>query len=217
MAGCRSPTVRLWITFALLAGSLAAAVRHAMGHKHPVLIPLLLLPALFLGWQEWGFRADQERFSDVASRIADRSVSIQCQRFSGALVDATAESGYVAFSADGTPADVGRLERDTCNNLRDWLHSDKANPTLEQVMAVHVLGHEAYHLAGIRNEAQTECEAMQRLDEVAVWLGATPEQARAIADRYHSDVYPHLSSSYRNSACVDGGTMDVAPDDPIWP
>jgi len=217
VAGCRFSSVRLWIALALLAGSLAAATRHAMGHKHPILIPLLLIPALFLGWQEWGFRADQERFSDVASRIAERTVSIECQRFSGALVDATAESGYVAFSADGKPADVGRLERDTCNNLRDWLHSDKANPTLEQVMAVHVLGHEAYHLSGIRSEAQTECEAMQRLDEVAQWLGATAEQARNLAERYDSDVYTRMPSSYRSSDCREGGPMDVAPDDPAWP
>jgi len=217
VTACRSPTVRLWIAVALLAGSLAAAVRHAMGHKHSILIPLLLLPALFLGWQEWGFRADQERFSDVASHIAGRDVRIECQRFSGALVDATAESGYVAFSADGIPADVGRLERDTCNNLRDWMHSDKVNPTLKQVMAVHVLGHEAYHLAGIRNEAQTECEAMQRLDEVAVSLGATREQARMLAERYDSEVYPHMPNSYRSNNCVEGGTMDVAPEDPVWP
>ena len=216
-AECRSSTVRLWIALALLAGSLAAAVRHVMGHKHPVLIPLLLVPALFLGWQEWGFRADQARFSEVASRIADRNVSIECQRFSGALVDATSEAGYVAFSANGQPADVGRLERDTCNNLRDWLHSDKSTPTIEQVMAVHVLGHEAYHLAGIRDEAQTECEAMQRLDELAVWLGATPEQGRALAERYHAEVYPHMPSGYRSGDCVEGGTMDVAPEDPVWP
>jgi len=85
------------------------------------------------------------------------------------------------------------------------------------VMAVHVLGHEAYHLSGIRSEAQTECEAMQRLDEVAQWLGATAEQARDLAERYDSDVYTRMPSSYRSSDCREGGTMDVAPDDPAWP
>jgi hypothetical protein len=84
-------------------------------------------------------------------------------------------------------------------------------------MAVHVLGHEAHHLGGIRNEAQTECEAMQQLDDVAVWLGAAPEQARTLAERYNREVYPHMPTSYRDNACVDGGTMDVAPQDPIWP
>ena len=165
------PRVRLWIVVALLASSLAASVRHVSGHRHPLLIPLLLVPALFLGWQEWQFRQDEAEFSRVATQIAGRDVRIECQRFMGALVDATAEAGYVAFDSSGTPSDTGRLERDTCNDLRDWLHSDKTNPTLDQVIAVHVLGHESYHLAGISNEAETECAAMQRLDEVAQWLG----------------------------------------------
>ena len=188
-----------------------------MGHQHKVLIPLLLVPALFLGWQEWSFRQDQQTFSAVASRIAGKDVQIQCQRFTGALVDATAEAGYVYFDADGVPDTTGRLERNACNDLRDWLHSDKSNPTLKQVIAVHVLGHESYHLAGIRSESQTECSAMQRLDDVAEWLGATPEQARTLAERYARDVYPLMPSDYTDSECRDGGELDVAPDDPAWP
>lgn len=188
-----------------------------MGHQHKLLIAALLVPALFLGWQEWQFREDQQTFSAVASRIAGSDVSVQCQRFTGALVDATTEAGYVYFDADGVPATTGRLERNACNDLRDWLHSDKDDPPLEQVIAVHVLGHESYHLAGVRNEAETECAAMQRLDEVAQWLGATEQQARALAERYASEVYPLMPGDYRDSECKDGGDMDVAPDDPTWP
>jgi len=188
-----------------------------MGHRHPVLIPLLLLPALFLSWQEWSFRADQSRFSEVASQIAEREVTVECQRFSGALLDATAEAGYVEFDANGAPASTGRLERDTCNDLRHWLHSDKTSPTLDEVIAVHVLGHESYHLAGVRDEAETECSAMQRIDDVAQWLGSNPEQARSMAERYAVEVYPRMPDGYRSRDCVDGGTLDAAPDDPTWP
>ena len=202
---------------ALLAATVVVATRHVMGHKHPILIPLLLIPALFLGWQEWEFRSDQQEFSRVATTIAGRDVSIQCQRFSGALLDVTAESGYVKFTADGTPEDTGRLERTACNNLRDWLASDKRYPTLDQVIAIQVLSHEAHHLAGTSNEAATECSAMQRLDEVAQWLGATPEQGRAIADRYYRDVYPRMPAAYRNSECSDGGTMDLDEAGSEWP
>ena len=99
---------------------------HAMGHHHTILIPLLLVPALFLGWQEWGFRADQDDFSAVATTIAGRDVRIECQRFTGALLDPTAEAGYVPFNADGSPTDTGRLERDACNDLRDYIHGDQA-------------------------------------------------------------------------------------------
>jgi hypothetical protein len=209
--------MRPWIVAALMAGSVTAAVRHVMGHRHPVLIPLLLVPALALGWFELSFRADQETFSEVATTIAERDVSIECQRFTGALLDPTAEAGYVQFDADGSPSDTGRLERDACNDLRDYLGSGKSAPSLKQVIAVQVLTHESYHLAGIRDEARTECSAVQRLDEVAVMLGATPEQARSLAERYYAEVYPRMPAAYVSSDCVDRGEWDVAPDDPTWP
>ncbi|MFL6181455.1 MAG: hypothetical protein ACJ73L_07930 [Actinomycetes bacterium] len=209
--------MRPWLVIALFAGSMAASIRHVMGHRHTVLIPVLLVPAVFLGWQEWQFRQDEAQFSAVATDIAGRDVQVECQRFMGALVDATSEAGYVQFDADGAPADTGRIERDTCNDLRDWLHSDKSNPPLKQVIAVHVLAHESYHLAGIRDEAEAECAAMQRDDEVAQDLGATAEQARALATRYAAEVYPQMPDTYRSNDCVDGGTLDADPDDPTWP
>ena len=70
---------------------------------------------------------------------------------------------------------------------------------------------------GIANEAETECAALQRLDEVAGWLGATPEQARALAERYWVDVVPRMPEGYRSRDCVDGGRLDAAPTDPVWP
>lgn len=209
--------MRPWIVAALLAGSVAAAVRHVMGHRHPILIPLLLVPAVALGWLELSFRADQATFSEVASDIAERDVSIECQRFGGALLDPTAEAGYVQFDAAGSPSDTGRLERDACNDLRDYLGGDKSAPPLRQVIAVQVLAHESYHLAGVRDEARTECAAVQRLDEVAVMLGATPEQGRALATRYFAEVYPRMPDAYRSADCADGGEWDAAPDDPAWP
>jgi hypothetical protein len=142
---------------------------------------------------------------------------MECQRFAGALLDPTAEAGYVPFNEDGSPTDTGRIERDACNDLRDYLHSDKVSPPLNQIIAVQVLTHESYHLSGILNEAETECQAVQRLDEVAAWLGATPQQARSLAERYYADVYPRMPAAYQNSECVDRGKWDVAPTDPMWP
>jgi hypothetical protein len=209
--------VRLWIVLALVAGIAVATTRHAMGHRHSVMIPVLLVPALLLGWQEWTFRSDEAAFSRIAAEIAERDVRIECQRFSGALLDPTAEAGYVAFNADGTPGDTGRLERDACNDLRDYLHGDKSSPDLDQVVAVQVLAHESLHLAGVRNEAQTECAAVQRVDEVAEALGATPDEARALATRYYDEIYPRMPDAYRSAECRDQGELDASPDNPEWP
>jgi hypothetical protein len=209
--------VRPWFALLLTAGAVALGVRHALGHRHPVLIPLLLVPAVALGWFEWQFRSDEHLFSAVATELAGRDVSIECQRLGGALVDVTSELGYVRFDADGRPADVGRIENDACEALRAYVHGDHASPTLDQVVAVQVLGHESFHLAGLLNEAEAECAAMQRLDDVAGWLGATPPQARDLAERYAAEVYPRMPDGYRSGECVDGGALDSVPQDPTWP
>ena len=209
--------MRPWIALTLVALAVVASVRHAQGHRHPVLIPLLLVPAVVLGWSEWRFRADERLFSAVAAEIAQADVRMDCQRFAGALVDASGELGYVRADAGGRPGDVGRLERGACEPLRDYAHGDRANPTLDQVIAVQVLAHEAYHLAGLTVEAEAECAAMQRLPDVAGWLGATPTQARALAERYWSEVYPRLPEDYRDGQCRAGGALDSSPADGVWP
>jgi hypothetical protein len=209
--------VRPWIALLLTAGAVALGVRHALGHRHFVLIPLLLVPALVLGWYEYQFRSDQNMFSAIGTRIAEREVTIECQRLGGAMLDVTSELGYVQFDAANRPADVGRLEIKACEALRSYTHSSHESPTLDEVVAVQVLTHESYHLSGIRSESEAECKALQRLDEVAVWLGATVEQARALADRYWAEVYPRMPDGYRSNDCVDGGRLDVAPSDVAWP
>ena len=201
----------------LVVGAVGLTIHHVFGHRHFIAIPLLLVPGLLLGVTEYQFRADVALFSDVATNIAGRPVSMQCQRLTGALIDVTAELGYVQFDASGRPGDVGRLERDACNDLRDYLHGDKSSPTFDQVIAVNVLSHESHHLAGEINEARTECASIQRLTEVAGWLGATADQARDLAERYATDIYPRMPAAYRSDECVMDGEWDLTPADQQWP
>lgn len=201
----------------MVAGAVALAIHHAMGHRHAIAIPLLLVPGLVLGVSEMRFRQDVAAFSDVASEIAGRPVIMQCQRLASALVDATSELGYVEFDAQGRPGDVGMLERDACEDLRTYIHSDMQTPSLDQILAVNVLSHESHHLAGDLNEARTECSSIQHLTDVAQWLGATPSEATALAARYVSEIYPRLPSNYISAECVPEGTWDLTPGDGIWP
>ena len=83
---CRPIEVRPWIALLLVAGAAALSFRHALGHRHSIAIPLLLLPALVLGVQEYRFRQDIGLFSDIATEFAGRPVTMQCQRLSGAML-----------------------------------------------------------------------------------------------------------------------------------
>ena len=73
---------------------------------------------------------------------------------------------------------------------------------------MHILSHEARHMAGTTVEARAECEAMQRDAWTARLLGATPEQGHRLARAYWRDVYPSLNATYSSPSCVPGGELD---------
>jgi hypothetical protein len=58
---------------------------------------------------------------------------------------------------------------------------------------------------------------MQSDATVAEQLGATPQQARALAETYAAAVYPEMSSEYRDRNCVEAGSLDLTPGDGLWP
>ncbi len=202
---------------ASLLGGGWLAVRQTQGHRHRVAIALLLVPGLVLGWFEYEDRRAVQLMSHVASVLSRRPVSVNCQRYSGALVDLGSELGSVQFDENGFPADVTDLKYDACTNLRAWLGSDKKSPTLDQVIAVHVLAHESEHLAGVFNEAVAECNSVQTTERAALLLGATPAQARSLAVVYDTEVYPRMPDGYLSPDCRPGGSLDRHPDDPAWP
>lgn len=97
-----------------------------------------------------------------------------------------------------------------------------------------LLAHESIHLrdskAGVSidlvatrelAESRAECLGMQNIHRVAEALGATPDDARAIAEYYATRYYPTRRTSpapeYWSPACVPGGALDETPGDGIWP
>ncbi len=210
-------TVRLVVLLSLAVGFAWVLAHQVLGGRHRAALVALAVPALALGWQEgsdWLLRA---QYSAAVSEQVGRPVRVDCQRLTGAWVDPTAELGFVRFGPDGTPDDVARLEYDACRRLNAWMRSDRQDPPLEQVVAVHVLAHEAEHLAGELNEGVAECRSLQRTAALAERLGASRDQARELAVTYVRQVYPSMPEAYRSPACHPGGSLDLAPDDPAWP
>ena len=82
---------------------------------------------------------------------------------------------------------------------------------------MHVLTHESMHLSGIIQESIAECDAMQHDTKTAQELGASPAQARLVAEAYAEQVYPDMPTDYRDSNCAKDGSMDKTPHDGIWP
>ena len=82
--------------------------------------------------------------------------------------------------------------------------------------ALTVLAHESTHLRGVRNEAATQCYAMQTVPKVARALGASADDGRALAALEYALDYPHMPPSYRSPECHPGGSLDLTPGTAWW-
>ena len=114
--------------------------------------------------------------------------------------------------ADGKPEPWTLIKRDQCRHLAAYARSDKRRPTRDQVVAVHVLTHEAMHLSGRLGEAAAECATVQREAHTARLLGARPSDAAA----YWRNIYPLVPGGYRSGDCRPGGPLDEGLADAPW-
>jgi hypothetical protein len=217
--------VLTWLAVALVAGAAAAGVGWSLRRADPLGRPrpfpwvtVGLLVAMGFGAAVPGVvRASQERrLGRAASVLAGARVAVRCQSFGGAFVDAGHELGYVRWRADGRPEPWTLIKRDQCRHLAAYLRSDKRSPSRDQVVAVHVLTHEAMHLSGRLVESVAECAAVQRDAHTARLLGARPADAAALAAGYWRNIYPLMPDGYRSADCRPGGPLDERLADAPW-
>ena len=193
-----------------------------------VLVPLVAGAVLFViayridhdaSWSAIGER-DRERaerlFTAEAARIAGRSVRISCDdtyAFTGVGSDAAG----VAFISRA----LAYLEPSVCRSLYRIAFETKIGPRDEAAFAITVLAHEATHLRGIRNEAETECFALQEGVELGLRLGLDAGTARELMEAQRARDLSDASVArldYRLSPeCRNGGSLDLRPADPAFP
>ena len=157
----------------------------------------------------------EAKLSEVASAVAGRPVKVNCQGYLGSFFDANVEAGYVHSRPDGRPESSTTLKADVCRSLSRYLRS-AGDPSMDEVFAVHIVTHEAMHMAGLMDEAMAECAAVQRDAQVARLLGASPAQALSLAERYWIEGYPNLPDAYRTADCGPGGRLDERLADGPW-
>lgn len=153
-------------------------------------------------------RIEERRLDKIASQLVGHQVDVHCQTSISALVDAGAEAGYVWFNADGFPEPETLIKRDQCRLLEEYRAGAHRSPSIDHVMAVHVLTHEAMHMRGERSEEVAECQAVQRDALTATALRATPQEALMLALRYWNVVYPQMPDDYVTGECGPGGPLD---------
>jgi hypothetical protein len=176
-------------------------------------------------------RGNEQRLGAIASQIAGREVRVRCPGPIARLFGWDIVEGSVRFDADGTPEDETKIRKQSCGELDALAEGRRAKELAcigrtgiacgrhgrETVMAVDVLAHESWHLRGVIDEAETECRSLQTMSWTAQQLGATAKQGHAMARAQFGGAYQDMPDRYRSGACVDGGALDLRPDDARFP
>jgi hypothetical protein len=156
----------------------------------------------------------QERFSDEASRIAEKPVRIRCDE-SGAYVGAIQHADGVA----AVGGDLAYLTPERCLDLYR-LASEGEVRSSQTGRALAVLAHEAWHLHGVRDEGTTECYAFQSGVQLGQRLGLTEDAARQLMRQQLADNAGRSGASAEYlvpPGCRDGGSLDLDPESSRFP
>ncbi|HVW80152.1 MAG TPA: hypothetical protein VHB69_04340 [Mycobacteriales bacterium] len=208
-----------------LAGAGIVAVRgylrryDALGRRRPlpwISVCLLVGIAIVLALPSFLRHREEARLDKAASVLVGAPVTVHCETLANTFTDTSGDLGFVKYGADGVPEHHATIARAQCAYLKNYYDGDQLHPSLDEVVAVHVLTHESMHMRGQPVEALAECEAMQRDAETAQLLGATPQESVALAREYWIEYYPNMPASYRSSDCAPGGSLDEHLPDPPW-
>jgi hypothetical protein len=154
-----------------------------------------------------------ERFSAEAARIAGHAATIRCDE-SGEIVG-------VIQHTDGVAQVGGRLAYLTPQRCYDLYRlAFKGDVSFSQTArAVAVLAHEAWHLRGVRDEATTECYALQSGVELGRRLGLDDDTARRMMrQQLVENARRGAASEYVvGPDCRDGGELDLDPQNSAFP
>ncbi len=206
----------------------AAAPRPPRRSSVPIVIVVVIGIALFAyaynvdrnaGWPSVSSANQakaEQRFTAEAARIAGGPVTVECDdgyAFTGVGSDAAG----VAF----IPRRLAYLQPTICRSLYRIAFEHHVGDHDDAAFAISVLAHEATHLRGIRNEAETECYALQEGVELGRRLGLDAATARALMrsqrDRDLSDESVQRLDYRLPDGCRNGGSLDLRPDDPSFP
>jgi hypothetical protein len=141
-------------------------------------------------------------------------------RFAGSFLAKPTESGTRVCSHGATK----RWETRRTSRLGEQQRVQLQVPVLGEcddwgstLLAVHVLGHESMHLAGVIDEAEADCLATQLDAFAASSLGAGSSFARAMAREYWAYYYRSQDLRYRSPNCRDRGSLDLFRGRRGWP
>ena len=169
-------------------------------------------------------------YTPISYRLIERNLSEKARILSGnenARVHCNTVLDSI-FSPDSLAAGYAEIETGMiyfqypfCARLMDHLkHPNKL--TTDELFSMQIFVHEVMHVRGERNEAKTECQALQRYAQASMLLGVPKDIAIENGTTYYRDYYQHraqsgeYSAKYYTPECAPGRVLDEALPDMVW-
>lgn len=208
-----------WLTFREIIGAIIP--RSGYEHPEPVYKPYLffcLIMAALFAWRPIHYWYFERHLSTIATQLADsKPAKFHCNTAFDAMFD---NDPFAAGHANFATGQIVFQLR-WCATLLDYLdHPERA--TREELHSLNMFTHESMHVRGERNEAKTECQAIQRNYRAAKLLGVADDIARKNAlDIYQYNYMrlknaPERVASYYSDQCAPGKAMDEHLSDSTW-
>lgn len=182
----------------------------------PYLAIVLMLAVLF-AWptvHRWYF---EHYLSGIATLLAEgHRAQVHCNTVLDTMFDTE------MLAAGHASLRTGKIvfQHPWCDRLSSYLrHPGRASE--EELTSLGILTHESMHVRGERNEARTECEAVQRNYRTARLLGVPDDIARKNALDYYN-MYKRrremgiLAAGYYSDECAPGKALDEHLEDSTW-
>ncbi len=194
--GFFSPNQNIWTAYVVICALIAAAFAY---------VPLR--------------HAYIERYLTGKAKILSESEKafVHCNTFYDTVFDGN------AMALGHANLETGRivLQYPLCGRLMDHLRSpEKAD--LKDMLLVQLFTHEAMHIRGERNEAVTECQAIQRYYRAAKMFGVPDATAKVHGLRIYDESYPlygkggDMVRAYYSDQCAPGKALDEQLEDSTW-
>lgn len=127
------------------------------------------------------------------------------------------------FAVGHAQFETGRivLQYPWCARLMEHIRRPE-RPTDEQLFAMQIFAHEAMHIRGERDEAKTECQALQRFARASALFGIPDDVGKANGLNYYNNYFQsraqhgEMSSQYYSAECAPGKALDERLPDSIW-
>jgi hypothetical protein len=192
--------------------------RPASTPVHKPYVAVLAALAVAFAWppfQSWRF---ERMLSAKATELADsRLAKVHCNT----VFDTFFDREYLASGhADPGSGEIV-LQYPWCRTLMEYLdHPERANEM--ELASLNLFTHESMHARGERNEAVTECQAVQRNRRAAQLLGVPDAAARKGALAYYRGSYLDkgriggMQAAYFSAECAPGKALDERLIDSTW-